>query len=1156
MEVELEFHISRRAREKYHFDQNLFSYSGNVIFANFLSVRTFAQRINDQRDLISNPESVVKAGELNAMGLIDEIFHHVFALYQKERKPGAMQEALKYLQKSLGSEKIDSILSLFITQFPPLAVFQKKTTPKKYLTASTEGKPNRELLLEEMTLLWISTRNPALEPFSELILDPLFQNDFRFDQFFYYLIEYFAKQPKFGPQNQTLLDMLRTPAIQVPHSITGQLEYIQTHWTSLLGDYLNRLINGLDLINEENKLGFQGPGPVQIPLYSRSEFLNAGGKDHEMEAFSQDRDWMPRLVLIAKNSFVWLEQLSRQYKREILTLDQIPEEELTTLSKRGITGLWLIGLWERSPSSARIKQLCGNPEAIASAYSLYSYRIAASLGGQPSYDNLRERASRYGVRLASDMVPNHMGIDSEWVIHHPDRFLSVDDCPFPSYSFSGPDLSSDENVTIQIEDHYYDRTDAAVVFRRIDKRTGQAKFIYHGNDGTSMPWNDTAQLNYLDPQVREEVIRTILDVARMSPIIRFDAAMTLAKKHIQRLWFPQPGSGGAIPSRSEHSMTTEEFERFIPQEFWREVVDRVALECPDTLLLAEAFWLMESYFVRTLGMHRVYNSAFMHMLRNEDNAGYRKIIKNTLEFDPEILKRFVNFMNNPDERTAIEQFGKGDKYFGICALMATLPGLPMIGHGQIEGYAEKYGMEFQKAYWQEEIDLSFVARHDFEIFPLFQQRELFAGVENFWFYDFYKSDGVDENVYAFSNHNNGRSALVIYNNNFLATEGRIFNSVNQAVKTSKTKSTKRIKLSKGLGLRDQKDAFVTFRDQSTGLQFLRPLSDFSENGFSIHLDGYQHHVFLDFTIVRSNAEQDYFRLFSIIGHRGVPSLQKSIAELFLQPIIEPLNQLFNNRYFEFLIDFSNKMDKDDFKKIQTDYSQKIENFLEGIQKIAGVSNGSKTVQKNIERTIKTVLNLNDLIKSLKIPEAKNLDRALASLSRPVGASPVNSYTLLAWAFLSKIGNLANHDDSIETTLAWIEEWHLDAVFVNTLRSIGVSEQESLRAKLFVKIAIKFQNWYTEFKCKSEKEILTRWFASTDVQSVLQVNRYDDTVWYNRESFSEFLSWMSVLPILECQVGSVADQSMISETILGSFDLISKIRKLDRNSACRVDKLIG
>ncbi len=63
--------------------------------------------------------------------------------------------------------------------------------------------------------------------------------------------------------------------------------------------------------------------------------------------------------------------------------------------------------------------------------------------------------------------------------------------------------------------------------------------IYHGNDGTSMPWNDTAQLNYLNPEMREAMIQTILHVARKFPVIRFDAPMTLTKRHFQRLWFPQ-----------------------------------------------------------------------------------------------------------------------------------------------------------------------------------------------------------------------------------------------------------------------------------------------------------------------------------------------------------------------------------------------------------------------------------------------------------------------------------------------------------------------------------------------------------------------------------------------------------------------------------------
>jgi len=51
----MEFHISRRARDKYQFDETLFAYDGNVIFANFHAARKFVQKINGQRDLASFP---------------------------------------------------------------------------------------------------------------------------------------------------------------------------------------------------------------------------------------------------------------------------------------------------------------------------------------------------------------------------------------------------------------------------------------------------------------------------------------------------------------------------------------------------------------------------------------------------------------------------------------------------------------------------------------------------------------------------------------------------------------------------------------------------------------------------------------------------------------------------------------------------------------------------------------------------------------------------------------------------------------------------------------------------------------------------------------------------------------------------------------------
>jgi hypothetical protein len=434
-------------------------------------------------------------------------------------------------------------------------------------------------------------------------------------------------------------------------------------------------------------------------------------------------------------------------------------------------------------------------------------------------------------------------------VEHPERFLALDEPPYSNYTFNGEDLCDDERVGVFLEDHYYDRSDAAVVFKRTDYQTGEISYIYHGNDGTSMPWNDTAQLNFLDPAVRETVIRTILNVARQFPVIRFDAAMTLAKKHIQRLWFPEPGLGGAIPSRAQFGMSKAEFEAAIPREFWREVVDRVAAEVPDTLLLAEAFWLMEGYFVRTLGMHRVYNSAFMHMLRDEDNGGYRQVMKNTLTFDPQVLKRYVNFMNNPDEETAVEQFGKGDKYFGVCTLLATLPGLPMFGHGQVEGFSEKYGMEYRRAYRDEEPDTGFVAYHEKVIAPLLHRRYLFAEVDNFLLYHFFDAAGrVVEDVFAYSNRVAAERALIIYHNKYAETRGWIQNSVSFAVKAAGDEYLVKRTLVEGLDLVG-KEGYVIFRDLVTGLEYIREIAELVEKGLYVELGAYQRHVFLDFRVV-------------------------------------------------------------------------------------------------------------------------------------------------------------------------------------------------------------------------------------------------------------------------------------------------------------------
>jgi hypothetical protein len=901
---------------------------GDIVFRDNIAIRTFADRVNRREGRFG--DAMLRPAELGAMVLLHQIQHAVVGRY-RERHPDSFQRFAATLEGVLGGGARAIVLD-FVAKFPPPSVYRTlrgagDVTPERWLERLARMDDRDPLaaraaiemeLDEELILLWVTNQNPAYDPVRTLVTDVELGSRYR--AFVEHARRFFEDEPRFGPRGETLVDLLLAPGRAHPTSIFAQLEYVERSWGRALGlDELplwQRMTGVRDLRAEEGKWFERGgPGPGE-PLLEAMRFGRRA--DEEPAQFTPDLNWMPNVVLIAKSTYVWLDQLSRKYHRPIRTLDQIPDEELDLLASRHINGLWLIGLFERSRASQRIKQMHGDHEALASAYSLKCYEIALDLGGMPAYEDLKARAWARGIRLAADMVPNHVGIDGDWVIEHPDWFLQMPEPPFPSYRFGGPNLCDHPRIGIYLEEGYWDRSDAAVVFRRHDRWTGEDRFIYHGNDGTNTPWNDTAQLDYMKPEVRRAVIETILHVARMFPIIRFDAAMTLAKRHIQRLWYPLPGQGGgAIPSRADFAMPQEELDRAMPVEFWREVVDTVAERAPDTLLLAEAFWMMEGYFVRTLGMHRVYNSAFMNMLKREENAKYRETIKNVLDFDPEILKRFVNFMNNPDEEPAILQFGDGDKYFGVCSLMCTMPGLPMFGHGQIEGFREKYGMEYRRAKWNEEPNPWLVERHNREIFPILAKRWLFSGVEHFALYDFVTDAGyVDEDVFAYSNGAGDQRALVIFNNRYKVTRGTL------------RRSTHRGTLGRELALDEDRGAWLVFRDVPHGVEYLRTTRDIIEDGMTWELHPYQYHVLTGFRHVNATFEKPYHRLAAELGGRGVPDIERAVRELYLRPVHAPLREAVSKGHIGWL---SSQLDAEDVSAARAALEERLGHVADGLE---------------------------------------------------------------------------------------------------------------------------------------------------------------------------------------------------------------------------------
>jgi len=229
----------------------------------------------------------------------------------------------------------------------------------------------------------------------------------------------------------------------------------------------------------------------------------------------------------------------------------------------------------------------------------------------------------------------------------------------------------------------------------------------------------------------------------------------------------------------------------------------------------------------------------------------------------------------------------------------------------VEGYTERYGMEYRRAYHDESPDPWLESRHERQISPLLHRRALFAEVRNFLLYDFYNDSGsVNENVFAYSNGQGGHRALVIYNNKFADTHGWIRISSSYAEKFSGGgRALRQRDLANALDISGDSAQFVAARDTVTGLEHIYSGRELREKGMRFDLGAYQCHVFLDWKHLRDDFHHPWRELYDHLRGQGVASLADAMRDLQLKPVHEALYSILDPPLIEQLFDVT-RMDRE------------------------------------------------------------------------------------------------------------------------------------------------------------------------------------------------------------------------------------------------------
>ena len=353
------------------------------------------------------------------------------------------------------------------------------------------------------------------------------------------------------------------------------------------------------------------------------------------------KTWPMHPFIYEINTWVWLGELSRTYKRPV-NLATVPEQEWDVIASFGFDAVWFMGVWERSPAGIAIaNQNKGlledfrralpdyrSEDNVGSPYCVRQYVVDEHLGGPTGLAAARSALRERRLRLILDFVPNHVAPDHPWVLHHPEYFIRGDK----------GDIERDPASFFEVGGNVF----------------------ACGKDPYFPAWPDVLQLNAFQPGLRQAVIENVAAIAGQCDGIRCDMAMLVLNDIFERTWGARAGQKPV-------------------NDYWKTVIPAIKAQYPEFRFMAEAYWDLE-WELQQQEFDFCYDKKLYDRMEHGDAENVRLHLLADLSYQ----QGMVRFIENHDEPRAAATFPDGKGRAAAVAIL-TLPGARLLHEGQFEG---------------------------------------------------------------------------------------------------------------------------------------------------------------------------------------------------------------------------------------------------------------------------------------------------------------------------------------------------------------------------------------------------------------------------------------------------------------------------------------
>jgi hypothetical protein len=238
--------------------------------------------------------------------------------------------------------------------------------------------------------------------------------------------------------------------------------------------------------------------------------------------------------------------------------------------------------------------------------------------------------------------------------------------------------------------------------------------------------------------------------------------------------------------------------------------------------------------------------------------------------------------------------------------------------------------------------------------------------------------------------------------------------------------------------------------------------------------------------------------------------------------------------------------------------QKAVRLLHEIGRFTGGDGDAAAIGREVRQELEVVLQL-PVLESLSPPvRPPKFEAMVEDLNARLDADPAVWGSGLSWLFVHSLGRILGETDYEHQSRSWIDEWLLNKIIAAALLDLGLDEAATWQAVTLVKLLTTHQRWYV-FQSPPKRRaysVLESWLQDADVQQYLQVNRYQNVLWYNKEAFEQLAWWMLWLAVTRIAAGPGGLTGEAVEEMLVSYDVVEQLLDAGRQSQYQVEKLLA